>query len=157
MSLFYLGSQCKIQGNINAKIYFGHNFWLEGPTVLRPTPLSYIFHALFRDTQLEYVQHSQPNIWLAKYPNIWLIWLFGYLATCHKRGHVGYPWKEHEKCSSEALTWSPKDPPVKSYGQKTIFAFIFPCILHCELKNIRTPFSRHFSDPTQKKLNLPKW
>ena len=24
--LIFFGSQCKIQGNINAKIYFGHNF-----------------------------------------------------------------------------------------------------------------------------------
>ena len=40
---------------------------------------------------------------IAKYPDIWLIWLFGYLAARDKRGQVGYPWKEHEKCSSEAL------------------------------------------------------
>ena len=50
VSVIFFGSQCKIQGKIDAQIYFGHNFWQEGPTDLRSTPLSYIFHALFRDT-----------------------------------------------------------------------------------------------------------
>ena len=31
----------------------------------------------------------------AKYPNIWLIWLFGYLVVHKKHGQVGYLWKEH--------------------------------------------------------------
>ena len=56
--LIFFGSQCKIQGKIDAQIYFGHNFWPEGPTDLWSTPLSYIFHALFRDTPLGYVQHT---------------------------------------------------------------------------------------------------
>ena len=38
---------------------------------------------------------------IAKYLDIWL---FGYLAARDKRGQVGYPWREQEKCSSEALT-----------------------------------------------------
>ena len=48
------------QGEKANKIYFGHNFWLEGPRTsdLRSTPLSYIFHALFRDNPLGYVQHT---------------------------------------------------------------------------------------------------
>ena len=67
-------------------------------------PLSNIFHALSRDTQLNYVQCIQPNSQVAKYPDIWLIWLFGYLAARDKYGQVGYPLKEHDKCNSEALT-----------------------------------------------------
>ena len=38
-------------GNIQ-KSLSGNNFWLECPTNLRSTPLSYIFNALFRDTPL---------------------------------------------------------------------------------------------------------
>ena len=67
-------------GNIQ-KTILGHNFWLECPTDLRSTPLSYIFHALFRDTPLGHVHCTQSNIQIPKYPNIWLIWLFGYLAA----------------------------------------------------------------------------
>ena len=77
------------------KSIFGNNFWLEWPTDLRSTPLSYIFNALFRDTPLGHVFCAQPNSQIAKYPNIWLIWLFGYLAARKKHGQVGYPWKEH--------------------------------------------------------------
>ena len=33
----------------------GHNFWLEWPTDLISTPLSYIFNTLFRDTPLAYL------------------------------------------------------------------------------------------------------
>ena len=81
-------------GNIQ-KSFLGDNFWLECPTDLRSTPLSYIFNALFRDTPLGYTFCAQPNSQIAKYPNIWLIWLFGYLAACDKHARVGYPWKEH--------------------------------------------------------------
>ena len=56
--LIFFGSQCKIQGKINAQINFGHNFLLEGHADLRSTLLSYIFHALSRDTPLGYVQHT---------------------------------------------------------------------------------------------------
>ena len=34
-----------------------------------------------------------------------------------KYGQVGYPWKDHAKCSSETLTLWQHDPTVKSYGQ----------------------------------------
>ena len=60
---FFFGSQCNIQGNINATIYFGNDFWLEGPTDLRSTLLSYIFHALFRDIPLGHVYRAQPIIY----------------------------------------------------------------------------------------------
>ena len=33
---------------------FGHNFWLECPTKVISTQLSYILKALFRDTPLAY-------------------------------------------------------------------------------------------------------
>ena len=117
MLLIFFGSQCKIQGKINAKIYFGHNFWLEGHTDLMSIPLSYICHALFRDTQLGHVYRAQPNSQIVKLAKYLDIWLFGYLVRYVEHTQVGYPWKEHEKCSSEVFTWGPYDPPVKSYGQ----------------------------------------
>ena len=92
------------------KTVFGNTFWLECPTDVKSMPLSFIFDALFRDTQLGHVCRTQPNCQiakLAKYRDIWLIWLFGDLAACDKHARVGYPWKEHQKCSSEALTLGP--------------------------------------------------
>ena len=59
-------------GNIQ-KSFLGDNFWLECPTDLRSTPLSYIFNALFRDTPLGYTFCAQPNSQIAKYPNI-ILW-----------------------------------------------------------------------------------
>ena len=53
---------------IDAQIYFGHKFWLEGPMDLRSSPLSYIFHALFRETPLGHVHRAQPNNQIAKLP-----------------------------------------------------------------------------------------
>ena len=41
-------------------------------------------------------------------------------------------------------------PSSQKLWPKQIFAFIFPCILHCEPKKISNTISRHFSDPTQK-------
>ena len=76
VSVIFFGSQCKIQGKIDAQIYFGHNFWQEGPTDLRSTPLSYIFDALFRDTPLGHVCRTQPNCQIAKLAKYWDIWLF---------------------------------------------------------------------------------
>ena len=103
----FFGSQCKIQGKIDAQTYFGHNFWQEGPTDLRSTPLSYIFDALFRHTPLGHLCRTQPNSQIAKLAKYLDIWLFGYLAACGKHARVGYPWKEHQKCSSETLTLGP--------------------------------------------------
>ena len=51
-------------------------FDCECHTDQRSTPLSYIFNALSRDTLLGHVQRTQPHSQIAKYPNIWLIWLF---------------------------------------------------------------------------------
>ena len=45
------------------KTILGHNFWMECPTDLNSTPLSYIFNALFRDTPLAYLtQHLTRDI-----------------------------------------------------------------------------------------------
>ena len=93
-------------GNFQKSIS-GHNFWLEWPTDVRSTPLSYIFNALFRDTPLDHVFCAQPNSQIAKLAKYLDIWLFGYLAARQKHGQVGYPWKEHSKCSSEVLTLRP--------------------------------------------------
>ena len=81
-------------GNIQ-KSFLGDNFWLECPTDLRSTPLSYIFNALFRDTPLGHVYRTQPNSQIAKLAKYLDIWLFGYLAVRKKYTRVGYPWKEH--------------------------------------------------------------
>ena len=87
-------------GAIFQKSFSGNNFWLECPTDLRSTPLSYIFDALFRDTPLGHVYHTQPNSQIAKLAKYLDIWLFGYLAARKNHTRVGYPWKEHTKCSS---------------------------------------------------------
>ena len=58
---------------------------------LRLTPLSYIFYALFRDTPLGHVCHTQPSSQIAKLAKYLDIWLFGYLAACDKHDRVGYP------------------------------------------------------------------
>ena len=141
---YIFGSQCKIQGKINAKIYFSHNFWLEGHTDLMSTPLSYIYHALSRDTPLGHIYRAQPNSQIAKLAKYLDIWLFGYLVRYVKHSQVGYPWKEHEKCSSEALTWGPYDPPVKSYSQNRFFRF-FPLYFTLWAKKISNTISWHFS------------
>ena len=93
------------------------------------TPLSYIYHALSRDTPLGHIYRAQPNSQIAKLAKYLDIWLFGYLVRYAKHSQVGYPWKEHEKCSSEALTWGPYDPPVKSYSQNRFFRF-FPLVFY---------------------------
>ena len=41
--------------------------------------------------------------------------IYCYMAT-RKNAQVGYPWKEHWKCSSDTLTLGRKDTPVISYG-----------------------------------------
>ena len=80
-----------LAGGISKNGFGSDNFWLECPTDLRLTPLGYIFSALFRDTPLGYILCAQPNSQIAKYPNIWLIWLFGYLAARTNHARVGYP------------------------------------------------------------------
>ena len=59
-----------------------------GPIDLRLTCRSYILDAIFRDTSLYRVVHTQLNTLLERIfeGQIW--------------GQVGYPWKDHPKCSS---------------------------------------------------------
>ena len=47
------------------KIWFGHNFWLEGPIDLRPTRLNCILQDLFRDTPLDHIWRTEirTQIW----------------------------------------------------------------------------------------------
>ena len=73
----------------------GHNFWLECPTKVISTQLSYILKALFSDTPLAYF-FVPPAIWQP-----------GNLAICHlatwsaktrdpctgPKGHLGPPLK----------------------------------------------------------------
>ena len=87
-------------GWIEEKSILGDNFWLDHPRDLGSMPLCYIFYALFRDTLFRRDPHTQPNIQIAKYLDIWLLW---YLAAFDRHGDLGCPWKEHWKCSSEAL------------------------------------------------------
>ena len=60
--------QCKIQWAISQNTIFGHNFWLECPTKVISTQLSYILNALFRDTPLAYFFRHTCSC---------------HLATCH--------------------------------------------------------------------------
>ena len=43
--------------------------------------------------------------------------------------HVGYPLKEHQKCSTEQKTRVQNVDPIKSYSQKTIFGK-FPLLIY---------------------------
>ena len=53
------------------KSIFCDNFWLECPTDLRLTCLSYIFRALFRDTPLGHVRRTLPNSQYLIFRHIW--------------------------------------------------------------------------------------
>ena len=70
-----LSAQGDLHGEIPENRFFCDNFWLECPTDLRSTCLSYIFRALFRDTPLGHVRRTLPNIQIAKYL------IFGYGAV----------------------------------------------------------------------------
>ena len=70
------------------------------------------------------------------------IWTYGHMRK--KYGQVGYPRKEHQKCSSDTLTSGPQDTPFKSYGKKCIV------ILPYTAENIRSMFSRLVRDLVQK-------
>ena len=58
----------------SSKIWFGHNFWLEGPIDLRPTRLNSILQDLFRDTVLD---HIGPLKYVPKYAKYGKICIFG--------------------------------------------------------------------------------
>ena len=50
----------------------------------------------------------------AKYGQIRQIQHLAHIFGCAKYGRVGYPWKDHAKCSSPLLTLGQQDTPVKS-------------------------------------------
>ena len=52
------------------KIWFGHNFWLEGPLDLNTTRLNCILQDLFRGTPLDHIWRSQISI-LGIFGHIW--------------------------------------------------------------------------------------
>ena len=61
--------QCKLQWAISQKMISGYNFWLECPTKVRSTQLSYIFKALFRDTPLAHSFCNSGSRWqVARWP-----------------------------------------------------------------------------------------
>ena len=70
----------------------------------RSTPLSYILNALFVDTPTWLC-----SVCLAKSPKSKISKYLANLAACTAYCQVGYPWKEHWKCSSEVLTLSSYD------------------------------------------------
>ena len=107
-------------------------------------PLSYIFHALSRDAPLGHVYRAQPNSQIAKLAKYLDIWLFGYLVRYFEHSQVGYPWKDQEKSSSEALTWGPYDPLVKSYGQNIFFNLFFLVFYIVSQKNKQHVFRTSF-------------
>ena len=39
----------------SSKIWYGHNFWLEGPIDLRPTRLNSILQDFLRDTLFDHI------------------------------------------------------------------------------------------------------
>ena len=59
---------CKIQWAISQNTIFGHNFWLECPTKVISTQLSYILNALFRDAPFAYFFRATCHLatWSAK-------------------------------------------------------------------------------------------
>ena len=64
--LFILAHSVEYKEKKNPKSILAITFWLEGHTDLRSMPLSYIFHALSRDTPLGHVYRAQPNSQIAK-------------------------------------------------------------------------------------------
>ena len=76
------------------------------------------------------------------------IWAYGHMRK--KYGQVGYPRKEHQKCSSGMLKSGRQDPPFKSYGQQ-LFSQGKCLVFYIEtLKKIRNTFSRPDRDLAQK-------
>ena len=70
---------------------FGHNFWLECPTKVISTQLSYILNALFRDTPHAYSFCTSGGQVAGGHVATWQV------ARWQLAG------KEHSKCSSAAL------------------------------------------------------
>ena len=70
-----------IQWGNQPKMRIGHNFWLEGPIDLRPTPLDCILQDLFRDIPLDHIWRAQicaKNAYLAIlgiFGGVFILWI----------------------------------------------------------------------------------
>ena len=61
----------KLQRGYQPKIWFSHNFWLEGPIDLRRTRLNCIMQDLFRDTPLDHIWGAQIRAQICQiWPNM---------------------------------------------------------------------------------------
>ena len=54
------------------------------------------------------------------------IWYLARILGWSKCGRVGYPWKGHAKCSSDALTPDQYDPQSKVITEPTLFKALLP-------------------------------
>ena len=92
----------------------------QAPLVVPVTNMRYVLALIFDWRVLPEVNASELHMLFSGIPHLATFiarsqiaklakhldgWLFCYLARYVEHSQVGYPWKEHEKCSSEALTW----------------------------------------------------
>ena len=106
------------------KIWFGHNFWLEGPINLRRTRLNCILQDLFRDIPLDHIACAQIctricQIW-PNMPNMH-IWVRAIWSS-------GVSLKRSCKMQFRRVSLRSIDPPVKSYD-KIKFLADFPIVI----------------------------
>ena len=79
----------------------GHNFWLGSPIGTRSTRLSAILQDFFRDIPFDLIWRAQI---CAQNPYLAYLAVFACVIEHAKYGHVGCPWKDLARCSSDALT-----------------------------------------------------
>ena len=79
----------------------GHNFWLGSPIGTRSTRLSAILQDFFRDIPFDLIWRAQI---CAQNPYLAYLAVFACVIERAKYGHVGCPWKDLARCSSDALT-----------------------------------------------------
>ena len=94
---------------------------------------------------------------MAKYPNIWLIWLFGYLAIWLGATNMpewGIPEKSIKNVAQRRWPKVRRTLQSKVIAQKS-FTIFFPCILPCIAKKISMTISGQVSDLAQMS-NSPK-
>ena len=93
--------QCKLQWAISLKMISGYNFWLECPTKVRSTQLSYIFKALYREFS------KFQNFRLVNRPNIHIIhvWSVNYLQFGWKLWFTLCPREAHWKSQLLDYWW----------------------------------------------------
>ena len=133
---FFVGNWGKIRQN-HGFVLCAKQTSFHPPNFLRPTknlryPAFHLLAFLEKGTFVEQISHTCPwwkQFFLSLHFYAWsLFW--EYISMCCRvgltapsmwsklvqlvfllplfcRGQVGYPWKEHEKSSSESLTWGP--------------------------------------------------